>query len=195
MSNAGVTITSTWNGEIIKSLAKQFMDASLESIGANAEGQMKELAPRRYGYLAASINYQGKDFGSKVESPSKYSKATPPENYHVPTLKEIEKPSGANEVRIGTALEDESWSAEFGTKAHDITVNTAKVLSDGKNVYGTVVHHPGTEATPFARPTMDYIQGKIPEIVERQGKKVFKEYMTWNQLRTVYGQTNEAFGE
>lgn len=40
---------------------------------------------------------------------------------------------------------------EFGTKAHEIVAKNAKVLSDGKKVFGKRVWHPGTKGSRFMR--------------------------------------------
>ena len=49
---------------------------------------------------------------------------------------------------------------EYGTKPHVIKAKNKKVLSDGKNIYGKVVNHPGTQAQPFIRPSLHQL-GKI----------------------------------
>jgi len=40
---------------------------------------------------------------------------------------------------------------EFGTEPHEISVNSAEVLSDGSQIFGTTVQHPGTRAVRFMR--------------------------------------------
>lgn len=184
----GVLVTSSWNGGEVKELGKKFIKESLQSLGVNAEGQAKKLCPVKYGFLKASINYQGKDFGSTVETPSG---VTPPENYKTTEVHEIEKPSDENEVRVGTAL-DYAWAVEFGTVTHDIVAKNARVLSDMKTIYGTRVHHPGTDAQPFLRPTIDWLADKAPDMILVNGKNMFREYMN---VKSVYSQTNEGFTE
>lgn len=43
---------------------------------------------------------------------------------------------------------------EFGTSAHVINIEKKKALSDGATVFGTVVHHPGSDEKPFFRPAL-----------------------------------------
>lgn len=49
---------------------------------------------------------------------------------------------------------DYAASVEFGSQPHEIRVRNAKVLTDGKRVFGTSVRHPGTPAQPFLRPAL-----------------------------------------
>ena len=44
---------------------------------------------------------------------------------------------------------------ELGTGPHEIRVKKAKVLSNGKQFFGTKVMHPGTKAQPFLRPALN----------------------------------------
>lgn len=51
---------------------------------------------------------------------------------------------------------------EFGTKPHVIRAVHAHVLANTRtgDVFGPVVHHPGTRAQPFLRPALDDLKGK-----------------------------------
>ena len=68
------------------------------------------------------------------------------------------------EGRIGTNVEY-APHVEFGTKAHQIKVKTAKVLSDGKKFFGKLVNHPGTTAQPFLRPALDNNKKQIEKLI------------------------------
>lgn len=63
------------------------------------------------------------------------------------------KPSGHD--GIVTVNKKHALPVEFGTRPHTIAVRNARVLSDGKDVFGTIVNHPGTQAQPFMRPAGD----------------------------------------
>jgi phage gpG-like protein len=58
-----------------------------------------------------------------------------------------------DEAIVGTDM-DYAASVEFGSQPHTIRTRNAKVLTDGKKVFGTVVHHPGTPAQPYLRPAL-----------------------------------------
>jgi hypothetical protein len=45
-------------------------------------------------------------------------------------------------------------AVEFGSQPHTITVRNAKVLTDGKHIFGKTVRHPGTPAQPYLRPAL-----------------------------------------
>ena len=57
---------------------------------------------------------------------------------------------------------------EFGTQPHIITVKSARVLSDGSQIFGVKVNHPGTPAQPFMRPAMDQNRTNATEIMKRE---------------------------
>ncbi|MBV2197457.1 hypothetical protein QNN00_14500 [Bacillus velezensis] len=44
--------------------------------------------------------------------------------------------------------------AEFGTSPHLIELKNKKVMSDGSNIYGKKVDHPGHKAEPFVEPAL-----------------------------------------
>jgi hypothetical protein len=50
---------------------------------------------------------------------------------------------------------DYAPSVEFGSAPHIIQAKDAKVLSDGKQIFGKEVHHPGTPAQPFLFPAYE----------------------------------------
>lgn len=54
---------------------------------------------------------------------------------------------------VGTDV-DYAASVEFGSAPHTIRAKNAKVLTDGKHVFGKTVRHPGTPAQPFLRPAL-----------------------------------------
>jgi HK97 gp10 family phage protein len=56
---------------------------------------------------------------------------------------------------IVTTNKEHAPHVEFGTRPHTIAVKFARVLSNGKDVFGTIVNHPGTRAQPFMRPALD----------------------------------------
>lgn len=58
-----------------------------------------------------------------------------------------------DEAIVGTDV-DYAASVEFGSQPHTITARNAKVLSDGKHIFGKTVRHPGTPAQPFLRPAL-----------------------------------------
>jgi HK97 gp10 family phage protein len=70
----------------------------------------------------------------------------------------------ANDGKVGTNVEY-APHIEFGTKAHTISVKSAKVLSDGKSIFGKTVKHPGTSAQPFLRPALDRNRQKINKLI------------------------------
>jgi len=71
---------------------------------------------------------------------------------------------------INIVMPEYAFYLEFGTKPHEIRVKNASVLSDGKIFFGKSVLHPGTEAQPFIRST---INTKLRQIVYNNIKEVF----------------------
>lgn len=145
-----VKVTTKWNGPKVKVIGNKVISDSTYKIGLVVEGQAKELAARRYGYLAASINTQSKDKGDDVESPGKYAKESPPTGHNINTFRKITKPNNDNDTLVGTAVDYAPYQ-EFGTVKMD--------------------------AAPFLRPALDLAQGKSLNIVEVEGKRQFKEYL------------------
>ena len=62
---------------------------------------------------------------------------------------------------VGTGV-DYALFVEFGTKPHVIRARNAHVLANTRtgDMFGPVVHHPGTKAQPFLRPALDDLKGK-----------------------------------
>jgi hypothetical protein len=145
-----VDLKQKWNGEIVKVLGKEVVNHSSYEIGLVVEGQAKELAARRYGYMAASINTQSKSQGDELESPGKYAKEIPTKNHNVKTFRKIMKPEDDGETLVGTAV-DYAWYKEFGTIKMD--------------------------ADPFLRPSLELAKGKTLEIVKIDSKKYFLGYL------------------
>jgi HK97 gp10 family phage protein len=61
---------------------------------------------------------------------------------------------------------------EFGAKRHVIKVDVKTVLSDGSDVFGREVNHPGVRKKPFLRPALDdnldEIKRKIGDVIARR---------------------------
>jgi hypothetical protein len=57
---------------------------------------------------------------------------------------------------------------ETGTAPHEIRPIRARVLafkgSEGKMVFASVVHHPGTKANPFMHRTLEQVEDKAPTV-------------------------------
>lgn len=71
---------------------------------------------------------------------------------------------GANMI---TANANYSADIEYGTKAHEITPQTAQALhfkQNGKDVYYKKVKHPGTKPKPVMRNAAYETQKQIPQI-------------------------------
>ena len=60
---------------------------------------------------------------------------------------------GTHVVRIGSPLKYAA-TIEYGSSAHIIRSKGPWSLSDGKQYFGRVVHHPGTAAQPHVRPVL-----------------------------------------
>jgi HK97 gp10 family phage protein len=85
---------------------------------------------------------------------------------------DLSLPGNADGI-IGTNKEH-APHVEFGTRPHIITIKSARVLSDGKDIFGTQVNHPGTPAQPFMRPAMDQNINNANEIMKREMSEVTK---------------------
>jgi HK97 gp10 family phage protein len=84
----------------------------------------------------------------------------------------VKKP--ANYDGIVATNKEHALYVEFGTRPHVITVKTARVLSDGKETFGTRAQHPGTQAQPFMRPAVDRNIAKADRIMKNELGKVEK---------------------
>ena len=144
------SIRTNWNGDEIKSLARKVVEGSVWSLAMEVNSRAKEYCPKRYGYLAASINVQMKNKGTELESPETYRRMNPPKGYNVEHFEPITAPENDIEADIGTAV-PYSFYMEYGT------------YKDA--------------AQPFLRPAFDETFGKFSEIVESNGKNVFADYM------------------
>lgn len=145
-----IDLKQNWDGNIIKIKGKEVVNKSAYETGLIIEGNAKELAARKYGYMAASINTQSINDGTELESPNKYAREEIPINHRVETFRKIEKPDNENETLVGTAV-DYSPHKEFGTIKMD--------------------------ADPFLRPALEMAKGEELEIVKINGKKYFKDYL------------------
>lgn len=67
---------------------------------------------------------------------------------------------------------------EHGTKPHIIKIRTAKTLSDGKSVFGPIVHHPGTKANPFMGRTADKEKNEVKRRFEKAAETISKMIKT-----------------
>jgi len=70
---------------------------------------------------------------------------------------------------IGIKILDYGKYVEWGTPPHVIYPKNAKALhwkSGGKDVFAKVVHHPGTRAQPFIRPSFrDDLPRDLPNLI------------------------------
>jgi len=70
---------------------------------------------------------------------------------------------GLPKVLIGP--DKDHWYAafqEFGAKRHTIKIGAGKkILSDGSEVFGREVNHPGVTAKPFMRPAIDDNEAQV----------------------------------
>jgi len=150
MSMTRIDLKKKWNGPIVKTLGKNVLNKSIYEVGLIVEGNGKELAARKYGYLAASINTQFQGGGDELENPSKYAKEVPPANHDVKTFRKIQSPTQDEVVLVGTAV-DYGPHVEWGTIKMD--------------------------AQPFLRPALDMAQGKVLERVTINAKLYFLGYL------------------
>ncbi|MFA5750385.1 MAG: hypothetical protein WC895_04140 [Candidatus Shapirobacteria bacterium] len=145
------TIDTQWKGQEIKIQGKQITGKSAYEIGLVVEGQAKQLAARKYGYLAASINTQSQTMGDDVEDPSKYAMETDWLNSKIKRFGKIDKPTSSwLEVLVGTIV-------EYGPHIE----------------FGTIK----SNAQPFLRPALDLAKGKVLTIVKKNSKFIFKDYI------------------
>ena len=105
MSMTRIDLKKKWDGSIVKILGKKVINKSIYEVGLIVEGNAKELAARKYGYLAASINTQFQGGGDELEDPSKYAKEIPPANHDVNTFRKIQSPIQDEVVFVGTAVD------------------------------------------------------------------------------------------
>jgi len=165
----GFTVSKSWKGEPLRKGATKFVETSLKRVAEATVEKARELCPKRYGYLAASINLQGKGYHSEyseLDNPSVYAMDIEPENRadFVKEFTKVEKPSEYNVVNIGTNL-TYSWAVEYGSVGHFISIKNKKVLSDWETIYGTRVWNKGHSAQPFMRPALDWTYENFRQII------------------------------
>ena len=155
-------IKTQWHGKEVKIRGKEVIGKSIYEAGLVVEGQAKLLAPKRYGYLAASITTQAYDKGTTPEGAEKYRTASIKSDYINSAQKaagaftsllvgKIASPKEPLEVYVGTPLEYGTYQ-EFGT---------------GR-----------MSAQPYLRPALELAKGHVLTIVKLNGKMHFKEYLT-----------------
>lgn len=199
---AGVTrisIQKRWDGDIVKVCCNKFVSDLPYNIGLAVMRKAKELAPKNYGQLAASIMVKTMTQSSGMESPSKYQVNASLPSEKIPVMKEIQPPTSPNVALVGTALEH-GWYTEYGTVPHLIKVKDAKVLAkevaNGKWVYfGKEVYHPGTDPQPFLRPAKAMVaDGEVLEIVKIGAKKHFLGYLYEHEVYLREWEANQFSG-
>lgn len=75
---------------------------------------------------------------------------------------------------------------EFGSAPHVIKSKRKRVLSNGQEIFGKIVKHPGTAAQPFMRPALDesaddvikHVSKNLGRGIEREAKKLAGTYKT-----------------
>jgi len=70
-----------------------------------------------------------------------------------------------------------SGFVHWGTKPHIIRVKTARVLANRETgqIFGPVVHHPGTKAQPFMDEAVERTQERVKWIFEQGVEKITQE--------------------
>jgi hypothetical protein len=165
-----MTTVLTWNGDKLKTIAHKCMGASVEEMAITVATQAKLFlaGTAKSGMLRGSINWQMMDKGSPLDP----GIGPKPKGFM-----EVNKPNQENVAFVGTTVFYGPY-VEYGTGPHEIRIKKAKVLTDGKNFFGKVVQHPGTEAVPFMRPAIDMMRGQALKIIEKNGKNYFKAYLS-----------------
>jgi hypothetical protein len=143
------TVINKWNGDEVKLLGKKVIEKSIYDIGLVVEGQAKELAPKNFGYLAASITTQSKTDGTSPDSPSEWARKKIGKDPSL-NLKAINKPNNSNDVYVGTAVNYAPYM-EFGTLR--------------------------TDSQAFLRPALRLAMGETLQIVQKESKYYFKDYL------------------
>lgn len=81
-------------------------------------------------------------------------------------------------IEIGPEGADYGVYVQYGTPPHDIRPKNAKALRfeiNGKTVFATVVHHPGTKPNPFATRAAQAFLDDLGEKVAEAGVKLITE--------------------
>lgn len=102
------TVTQQWNGRDVKLKGKRVVGKSAYETGLIVEGQAKALAPKNFGYLAASITTQADNRGTELGRPTNPAEPAPS------SFRKIASPTGDDVVLVGTAVEYAPYQ-EFGT--------------------------------------------------------------------------------
>jgi len=139
-----------FDGEAIKVRARNLAEKSVLAIGHAVMSDAKILCAVDYGYLAASIMVSTDEKQEGFESPAQYSDKVPPASHDKSSFKKIDKPGEANVAHVGTAV-DYGPYVEFGTAR--------------------------SRAQPFLRPALDMARGRVPAIVQYEGRLEFGEYL------------------
>jgi hypothetical protein len=139
------------------------MKKSTFEIGLFVEGQAKLLAPRKSGRLAGSIT-----------TVSASGQKTSPSGKGAVASDTISPPPGAGlfDVYVGTPLEYAPYM-EYGALPYKIN----KVVFMPGIGFRFIGMHPGYDAQPYLRPALDLAYGRVPAIVEKNGKIQFEEYL------------------
>jgi HK97 gp10 family phage protein len=64
---------------------------------------------------------------------------------------------------------------ELGTKSYNVSIQSRRVLSNGTEVFGTRMSHPGTPSKPFIQPTWDYTEPQVIFRVEKAIKNAVEQ--------------------
>ena len=150
----GIETSVKWNGNKVQIQAKKATEKSVFALGKVILEKARELAPKLYGPLAASINMQSSTGSIDIGDEAEFGIEEPPSNRRQYRYSNLKKPTAKNTVVIGTNI-PYAMDVEFGTGAHTISVRRAKVLSDTYDIFGRTVQHPGQAAEPYMRPAFD----------------------------------------
>lgn len=118
----------------VAAIVRPEVEASMEPTMQRIATRAKVLAPKRTGRLRASVRLDRRTSGGRYASADEAITS-----YEV----------SANTPYAGYVI--------YGTRPHIIRVKTAKVLTDGKNFFGPVVHHPGTKPNNFLQKALDQV--------------------------------------
>ena len=159
MANVRTTTTVKWDGDKIRERAQALMSKTTFEIGLFFEGQAKLLAPVQEGRLRGSIHTVSWDGQESAPRDS---------------ADKISQPSGTFDTHVGTNLEYAPY-VEYGTgKYVPEGRKTPWSYQDAKGQWHTTS---GMPAQPYLRPAVDIAYGRVPTIVEKNGKIYFKEYL------------------
>jgi len=192
MNFFGFTIKKNFNSKVMQKAGNAIIKVTMKKTAIAITNKAKELCPKRYGYLAASINYQGKgyrhdppddkaNYATRDDEPSNRANFI----YGFPV---INRPSEYRVVNIGTDLVY-APAVEFGSRAHPIPVKNKKALSDMTKFYGKIVNNPGHAPHPFMRPALDWSYDNFSGIIR------FKKNLTFTTDGVQGLEGEEGYGE